>query len=107
LDSKNFLEIVGILYCYSLAAYKKTKENKYISIVIFIHNFKKITGLSEGYVSAKFMEDNNIKIYSMGIGSIDTAKEQILLWAKEITSDNPEITDSELRQIVRSHVRTL
>lgn len=107
LKSKKFFELIGSLLCYSLLNYKINKNETDLGIIIAIYNFKKLSGSQQGTISSLFMTKNKIKIIPTGFGSTEEIKNLIFRRAEEIVSNIPEITDIEIRQIVKKFVITL
>nr|WP_309696127.1 AAA family ATPase [Armatimonas sp.] len=105
--SHNIYDLTGSLLCYSLLNYTITKSETDLLRIIYILNFKKLSGSTEGPVSSIFATRHKIKIIPMGIGSAEDGKNQLRKWAEEITDDQSEITDIEIRNIVKKFVSNL
>ncbi|WP_395146285.1 ATP-binding protein, partial [Armatimonas sp.] len=106
LMSQNIFDLVSSLFCYSLLKYATEKSDIHLLRSIYISNFKKLSGSEEGPISSIFMSNHKIKIIPVGIGSLEEGKSQIRKWAEEITRNKSEITDLDIRKIVRNFVNT-
>jgi predicted ATPase/DNA-binding SARP family transcriptional activator len=107
LYSKNFFEMLGALICYCLILYISNPTPELRNILESIYGMRQVLGFEFGIVSSRFIALHEIHITPQKIASLEETKKMVLAWAEERTQGQPELTDEQLRKIVRAFVRSL
>lgn len=107
LHSKNFFEMLGALICYCLILYRANPTPELRDILESIYGMRQVLGFEFGIVSSRFIAQHELQITPKKVTSLEETKKTILAWAEELTQGQPDLTDEQLRKIVREFVRSL